>query len=265
MAAGAAARPGLQGVLLGAGRPLVVAAAVVPAVLWVRRRPDRAYAAVGLALLGPLAPAFTPRELVWPAVFGYLGDARWAGIYTAVAGATLLWTSAWWGPGPPWDGGVAPELLPASGRGAALGLATWLVLVAWAGVGWRTVAVESRRPRGRDRPSAGDPPAATASEPTAATPPQALAPPGGSRACRSSTEGPASRARPAKDGPQLLRLGFLVDEVVRVMRYDPAFCRAAAPNRLGNGYVTSSFQGLGGSWLVVDWDAIRLPAALTAR
>jgi hypothetical protein len=34
---------------------------------------------------------------------------------------------------------------------------------------------------------------------------------------------------------------------------------------LGNGYVTASFQGLGGSWLVVDWDAIRLPAALTAR
>jgi hypothetical protein len=56
-------------------------------------------------------------------------------------------------------------------------------------------------------------------------------------------------------------IGFLVDEVVRVMRYDPAFCRAAAPNRLGNGYVTASFQGLGGSWLVVDWDAIRLPAA----
>jgi hypothetical protein len=60
-------------------------------------------------------------------------------------------------------------------------------------------------------------------------------------------------------------IGFLVDEVVRVMRYDPALCRAAAPNRLGNGYVTASFQGPGGSWPVVDWDAIRLPAALTAR
>jgi chemotaxis signal transduction protein len=60
-------------------------------------------------------------------------------------------------------------------------------------------------------------------------------------------------------------IGFLVDEVVRVMRYDPAFCRAAEPNRLGNGYVTASFQGFGGTWLVVDWDAIRLPTALTAR
>jgi hypothetical protein len=194
------ARPldeGLPGLLLGAGRPLVVAAAVVPAVLWVRRRPDRAYAAVGLALLGPLAlaPAFTPRELVWPVVFGYLGDARWASIYAAVAGATLLWTSAWWGPGPPWDGGVAPEVVPAAGRGAALGFATWVVLAAWAGIGWRTVAVESRPPRGRERRSAAErPPVATAPEPAAAAPEepaattpgpaaaptQALAPPGGS-------------------------------------------------------------------------------------
>jgi chemotaxis signal transduction protein len=59
-------------------------------------------------------------------------------------------------------------------------------------------------------------------------------------------------------------VGFLVDQVVRVMRYDPAFCRAE-PNRFGNGYVTASFQGLGGTWLLIDWDAIRLPAALTAR
>jgi chemotaxis signal transduction protein len=48
-------------------------------------------------------------------------------------------------------------------------------------------------------------------------------------------------------------IGFLVDEVVRVMRYDPAFCRAVTPNRLGNGYVTASFQALGGTWLAVDW------------
>ena len=59
-------------------------------------------------------------------------------------------------------------------------------------------------------------------------------------------------------------VGFLVDEVARVLRYDPAFCRAQ-PNRLANGYVTASFQALGGTWLVVDWDAIRLPTAITAR
>jgi hypothetical protein len=98
------ARPvdqGLSGFLLGPSRLLVLAAAVVPAVLWVRRRPGRAYAAVGLALLAPLAltPAWAPRELVWPLVFGYLGDARWASIYAAAAGAALLWTSAWWGRG----------------------------------------------------------------------------------------------------------------------------------------------------------------------
>jgi chemotaxis signal transduction protein len=59
-------------------------------------------------------------------------------------------------------------------------------------------------------------------------------------------------------------IGFLVDEVVRVMRFDPAFCREE-PNRFGAGYVTSSFTGLGGTWLLIDWDAIRLPAALTTR
>jgi len=174
------ARPvgeGLSGFLLGGGRPLVLAAAVVPAVLWVRRRPGRAYAAVGLTLLAPLAltPAWSPRELVWPLVFGYLGDARWASIYAAVAGAALLWTSAWWGPGLPWDGGVAPGAVPAGGHGAALGLAVWAVLVVWLGLGWRTVVVESRRTRDRDRS-----PAATGPEPAAPAPAQALAPPGGS-------------------------------------------------------------------------------------
>jgi hypothetical protein len=149
------ARPvdeGLSGFLLGPGRLLVLAAAVVPAVLWVRHRPGRAYAAVGLTLLAPLAlsPAFTPRELVWPLVFGYLGDARWASIYAAVAGATLLWTSAGWGPGLPWDGGVAAGAVPAGGRSAAPGLATWVVLAVWLGLGWRTVAVQCRRRPDRD-------------------------------------------------------------------------------------------------------------------
>lgn len=172
------ARPvdeGLSGFLLGPGRLLVLAVAVLPAVLWVRRRPGRAYAAVGLALLAPLAlsPAWSPRELVWPLVFGYLGDARWASIYAAVAGAALLWTSAWWGPGLPWDGGVAAGAVPAAGGGAAFGLAAWAVLVVWLGFGWRTVAVESRRPRDRD-------PSSPAAEPAAPTPAQALAPPGGS-------------------------------------------------------------------------------------
>jgi chemotaxis signal transduction protein len=58
-------------------------------------------------------------------------------------------------------------------------------------------------------------------------------------------------------------VGFLVDEVVRVLRYDPAFCRPEL-NRLTSGYVTASFQALGASWLVIDWNAIRLPTAITA-
>ena len=57
-------------------------------------------------------------------------------------------------------------------------------------------------------------------------------------------------------------VGFLVDEVVRVLRYDPASCPPET-TRL-SGYVTASFQALGGSWLLIDWDAIRLPAGITA-
>jgi hypothetical protein len=105
---------GVAGWLLGSGRPLVLAAAVLPAVIWMRRRPRRVYAAVGLLLLVPLAlgPAWLPRDLVWPAMFGYLGDARWASTYAVAAGATLLWTSTWWGAGVPWDDGVAPAPSP---------------------------------------------------------------------------------------------------------------------------------------------------------
>jgi hypothetical protein len=135
---------GLAGWLLGTGRPLVLAAAVLPAVVWVRRRPRRVYAAVGLLLLAPLAlgPAWSPRDLVWPAVFGYLGDARWASIYAVAAGATLLWTSTWWGTGISWGGGVPPGAAPDATL-AGLGLVTWVVLGSWLVLGWRTVAVEA--------------------------------------------------------------------------------------------------------------------------
>jgi len=118
---------GLAGWLLGSGRPLVLALAVVPAVVWVRRRPRRAYAAVGLVLLAPLAlgPAWSPRDLVWPAVFGYLGDARWASIYAVAAGATLLWTSTWWGSGVPWHGGVPPRPCPTASPRRPCPTAPW--------------------------------------------------------------------------------------------------------------------------------------------
>ena len=136
---------GLAGWLLGSGRPLVLAAAVVPAVIWVRHRPRRVYAAVGLLLLAPLAlaPAWSPRDLVWPAVFGYLGDARWASIYAVAAGACVGWASTWWGAGLPWAAGVAPGTVP-DGTIAGLGLVTWVVLGSWLYLGWRTVAVEAR-------------------------------------------------------------------------------------------------------------------------
>jgi hypothetical protein len=135
---------GLAGWLLGSGRPLVLAVAVLPAVVWVRRRPRRVYAAVGLVLLAPLAlgPAWSPRDLVWPAVFGYLGDARWASIYAVAAGASVAWTSTWWGAGPPWHGGVGHGTVP-DGAVAGLSLVTWAVLGSWLFLGWRTVAVEA--------------------------------------------------------------------------------------------------------------------------
>ncbi len=54
--------------------------------------------------------------------------------------------------------------------------------------------------------------------------------------------------------------GFLVDEVVQVLEPDPA----AHPihvreNRLATGYVTGTVEALGSTWLLVNWDAIRIP------
>jgi hypothetical protein len=50
--------------------------------------------------------------------------------------------------------------------------------------------------------------------------------------------------------------------VVQVLRYDPATCVPEA-TRPG-GYLTARFQALGASWLLIDWNAIRLPTGITA-
>jgi chemotaxis signal transduction protein len=57
-------------------------------------------------------------------------------------------------------------------------------------------------------------------------------------------------------------VGFLVDQVVQVLGYDPAVC--VPESTRPSGYVTASFQALGASWLLIDWDAIRLPTGITA-
>ena len=63
---------------------------------------------LGIPGEAPAPAPRSPRDLVWPAVFGYLGDARWASIYAVAAGACVGWASTWWGTGLPWAAGVAP-------------------------------------------------------------------------------------------------------------------------------------------------------------
>jgi chemotaxis signal transduction protein len=56
-------------------------------------------------------------------------------------------------------------------------------------------------------------------------------------------------------------VGFLVDEVVQALEVDPAATRVRE-NRLGSGYVVGTVEALGSVWMLVDWDAIRLPGTL---
>ena len=147
--------PGLAGLLAGPGRLAVLLVAIVPAACWVRFRPRRAYAAVGLVLLCLVAldPAPSPRELAWPVVFGYLGDARWASVYGLAAGPMLAWTSTRWHRGVPWAAATAG---PVDGVTTVLGLATWAVLLAWLAVGVRTVALERGATAGAATATAAD-------------------------------------------------------------------------------------------------------------
>jgi chemotaxis signal transduction protein len=55
-------------------------------------------------------------------------------------------------------------------------------------------------------------------------------------------------------------VGFLVDEVLRVLEVDPATTRIRE-NRLGAGYVIGTVEALGTTWLLVDFEGIRLPRA----
>lgn len=56
-------------------------------------------------------------------------------------------------------------------------------------------------------------------------------------------------------------VGFLVDEVVRVLEVDPA-ATSVRENRLGSGYVVGTVEALGATWMLVDFDGIRLPERL---
>jgi chemotaxis signal transduction protein len=52
-------------------------------------------------------------------------------------------------------------------------------------------------------------------------------------------------------------VGFLVDEVLRVERLAPG--TRVLPGRFGGSYVVGTVVAGDQSWLLVDWDAIRLP------
>ena len=52
-------------------------------------------------------------------------------------------------------------------------------------------------------------------------------------------------------------VGFLVDEVLRVDRLDPD--ARVLPSRFGGGYIAGTVLIAGESWLLVEWDAIRVP------
>jgi chemotaxis signal transduction protein len=56
-------------------------------------------------------------------------------------------------------------------------------------------------------------------------------------------------------------IGFLVDDVVQVLDIDPS-ATSVRENRLGSGYVVGTVETMGATWLLVDWDAIRLPGPL---
>jgi chemotaxis signal transduction protein len=55
-------------------------------------------------------------------------------------------------------------------------------------------------------------------------------------------------------------VGFLVDEVVCILEVDPATTRVRE-NRLGAGYVVGTVETLGTTWMLVDFEGIRLTRA----
>jgi chemotaxis signal transduction protein len=56
-------------------------------------------------------------------------------------------------------------------------------------------------------------------------------------------------------------VGFLVDDVERVVRFDPSTGRVV-PSRFAGGYVTATVELDGEPWLLVDWDEVPLPPGL---
>jgi len=116
-------------VVVGPGRFLILlVCALLPALL-VRRHPEKAME--GLALPIPLflllTPAFGTQYLAWAVVFVYLLEPRTATAYSFSAGVMLLWTYTVWSGGIPW---YRAHARPLDGVAIALGVVTWLALLA---------------------------------------------------------------------------------------------------------------------------------------
>jgi chemotaxis signal transduction protein len=60
-----------------------------------------------------------------------------------------------------------------------------------------------------------------------------------------------------RNGP----VGFLVDDVERVVEFDPETARVTS-SRFAGGYVTATVHLDDESWLLVDWDEVPLPPGL---
>jgi chemotaxis signal transduction protein len=56
-------------------------------------------------------------------------------------------------------------------------------------------------------------------------------------------------------------VGFLVDDVERVARFEPPNDRVVG-SRFAGGYVTATVELAGEPWLLIDWDEVPLPPGL---
>jgi hypothetical protein len=124
----------------------VVAAALVPAVVWATRPPHEEVVGLGMSLVTMLvlSPAFGMQYLSWALAAAYLVSIRSAWLYNAAASAFVLSVySAWSGGGPPWSWEEARGMPFTVGQ-LMLMAVTWASLVVvWVDGLWGSVRARS--------------------------------------------------------------------------------------------------------------------------